>query len=464
MTRTSRRTRLDHSRASTAVLLTILAASACNHPPPPPPAPPPPLTDSASAALTWVQSHATPIVLHDSTPPEEERHGLAAIASGARILGFSELTEGTAEFPEVVRRSLIVLSDSGFKAVAVQAPMAEALQIDRYVLGGPGTPNDLRRWLHSLDAWRLETKEMAAFVNGLRDWNRAHPDKQIHFYGFEIPSAALAVRTVTTLPDSVMSAALRGWLTHTYSCVAENESAHFGLEGRAADSAFWNACAPATRAALDSVVAARARAANPYAEKQLEFAEENARLIQHHVAVGLRHLARQDANAEHVMYLADLFGPKGRIVLWGGDIEMGRLTQEKNVQTGVPLGQKLGAAYRPVAFAIGAGRIRARVPAVNRAANGRASGEPGFADTRVARPEPETLEDVLNRASGDAYWLDVRNLPSDKAGGWLRGPHPMRLITELYSPILPTAFETSIDLPAYYDAIVFVKTPTPVRQ
>ncbi len=463
--KTSRRIRPDHPRATIAILFTMLVA-ACNHAPPPPPAPPPPLTDSATAALTWVQSHMSPIVLRDSTPPADESRGVAAIASGARILGFSELTEGAAEFPEVVRRTLVVLADSGFKAVAVQAPMAEALQIDRYVLGGPGGPGEVRRWLRSLGSWRFETKEMAAFVEGLRDWNRAHADKQIHFYGFEIPSAALSVRAVTTLPDSVMNTALRAWLTHTYTCVTENESAHFGLEGRASDSAFWNSCAPATRAALDSVVAARSRASNPYAAKALAFAEENARLIAHHVAVGLRHLPRQEANAEHVMFLANQFGPQGRIVLWGGDIEMGRLTQEKNVQTGVPLGQKLGTAYRAVAFAIGAGRIRARVPSVSirPGITGRGSGEPGFADARVARPEPEMYEDVLNRASGDAYWLDVRNLPSDKGGGWLRGPHPMRLITELYSPVLPTAFETSIDLPANYDAIVFVKTPTPAHQ
>lgn len=455
-------------RVSQLALAASLAAAACSHPPPPPPAPPPALSDSATAALAWVESHAAPIALHDSTPSADERRGVAAIASGARILGLSELTEGTAEFPEVVRRTLVALSDSGFKAVAVQAPMPEALEIDRYVRGGPGNPNDVRRLLRALGSWRFDTREMVAFVNALRDWNHSHSDKQIDFYGFEIPTAELAVRTIVTLPDSVIDVATRGWLTRSYACVAENESAHFGLEGRAADSSFWNACAPATRAALDSVVAARARAKSAGAAAQLAYAEEMARLIQHHVAVGLRHLPRQEGNAEHVMYLANLFGPQGRIVLWGGDVEMGRLTLERTtVQTGVPLGQRLTAAYRPVAFAVGGGMLRARVPSVNRGSGGRGSGEPGFSDTRVARPTPNSYEDVLNRApspSGDAFWLDARNLPSDKAGGWLRGPRQMRLINELYSPVLPGAFETTIELPTNFDAIVFVRTPTPVHQ
>jgi len=465
--RTRRRFRLSY-RVSRIALAASVTAAACHHPPPPPPAPLPALSDSGAAALAWVESHVSPIVLHDSTPSAEERRGIFALASGARILGLSELTEGTAEFPEVVRRTLVTLADSGFKAVAVQAPMPEALEIDRYVRGGTG---DLRRLLRALGSWRFETREMMAFVSALREWNHAHPDRQIDFYGFEIPTAELAVRTIVTLPDSVIDAALRGWLTRNYGCVAENESAHFGLEGRAADSSFWNACAPATRAAVDSVVAARARAKSPSAASELGYAEQMARLIQHHVSVGLRHLPRQEGNAEHVMYLANLFGPQGRIVLWGGDVEMGRLTLERTtIQTGVPLEKRLSAAYRAAAFAVGGGMIRARVPSVsNRASSGRGSGEPGFSDTRVARPTQDSYEDVLNRVpassgGGEAFWLDARNLPSDKAGGWLRGPRQMRLITEVYSPVLPGAFETTVELPTNFDAIVFVKTPTPAHQ
>jgi hypothetical protein len=119
-----------------------------------------------------------------------------------------------------------------------------------------------------------------------------------------------------------------------------------------------------------------------------------------------------------------------------------------------------------VAFAIGGGMLRARVPSVSNRASTRGSGEPGFADARVARPAQDSYEDVLNRisGSGDAFWLDVRTLPSDAGGGWLRGPHIMRLITELYSPVLPQAFETSVELPTNFDAVVFVKTPTPAHQ
>lgn len=460
------RSALSTLTSSTALLFGgLLLAGACHRAPPPPPPAPPALGDSAASALQWVQAHDTPIALTDSTPGPDERRQIGALAAGARVVGFSELTEGTSEFPALVLRTLVALADSDFRGVAIQAPMPEALEVDRYVRTGVGDP---RRLLRALGSWRWETREMMSFVAALRRWNEANPNRQLGFYGFEIPTAQHAVHVIESLPDSVTGGALKQWLTRTYACVSTDESAHWGLEGRAADSTFWNACGPATTAAADSLSALRARvSASSRAAGDVAFAEEMARLVQHHVSVGLRHMTRHDANAEHVLFIANSLGANARIVLWGGDVEMGRLTlpgsggQAGVVQTGVPLGQRLGDRYRAIGFAIGDGVIRARVPSGGR---GGAGGEPGLSNARVAPPTPDSYEDVLSRASGSAYWLDLRSLPKDAAGTWLRGPRRVRLISELYSPVIPNAFETSIAFPTNYDAVVFVKTATPAHQ
>src|SRR5207302_9599063 len=99
----------------------------CHSAPPPPPAPPPPLSDSASAALRWVQTHAASFQPVDSVASAQERAQLAAFVGTARIVGFSELTEGTHEFYYVVRRAVLALADSArVRGLAIQAPMAEA--------------------------------------------------------------------------------------------------------------------------------------------------------------------------------------------------------------------------------------------------------------------------------------------------------------------------------------------------
>ena len=62
------------------------------------------------------------------------------MTAGARIIGFSELVEGTHELPYIMRRALFALADSGVRGIAIQASMADAMDVDRYVRGARGDP------------------------------------------------------------------------------------------------------------------------------------------------------------------------------------------------------------------------------------------------------------------------------------------------------------------------------------
>ena len=445
-----------------SALLLVAASgflSACHSAPPAPPPAPRVLSDSAAIALAWVQSHGQQFTLGDSMPNAADRAQIVALAGDAKIVGFTELSEGTREFPLIVRRALFALAESaGFRGFALQAPMAEALEVDRYVRTGQG---DIRRLLRTLGNWRWEDREMLDLVTAVRSWNQAHADKQIGFYGFEIPTAAHAVQVVTSLPDSITGAALKAWLTQTYGCIYTSESAHWGLEGRASDSTFWNSCGDAAKAGLDSVVALRRRVASTSsAAPDVAFAEAMARLIQHYASLSLKHTKREDANAEHLLFLANNLGPEGKLVVWGGDVEMGRITLDKTtVQTGVSLNTKLGAKYRPVAFLFGDGVLRTRKFGPRRGAS-----EPGLSDVTILPPNANTYEDVLIRAQAPAFWLDARTLPSDIGGAWLRGPRRARFVTGEYVPAATELTETPIELPAFFDAIVYVRKVTPARQ
>jgi erythromycin esterase-like protein len=443
--------------ASFALLTVVAVAAGCHSAPPPPPPVIVPLTDSASAALAWVQSHAAPLAVGDSIPNAAERAQLTSFAGDARVIGISELTEGTHEFPAAVGRILFALADSAnVRALAIQAPMAEAMEVDRYVRTGVGDP---RRSLRTLASWRWETPEMLALVNAVRAWNRTHDaTKQIGFYGFEIPTATHAVDVVNALPDSIAGTPLKSWFRREYPCVLRDEAARFGNGGRASDSTFWRACGAVATAAVDSIVALRARL-SPARSAQVAFVEQMARLVQHHVTTGLRYLPRQEVVADHVMYLADMLGPNAKLFAWGGDVEMGRLTLDKTtVQTGQVLGQRLGSRFRTLAFLFGDGTVRARMGTFGR------NGEPSDLTTvTVLPPTAGMYEDVLSRAPIAAYWLDMRALPNDIAGAWLRGPHPARLITELYVPASAQSFETPLEFPKFFDGAIFIKHVTAPR-
>jgi erythromycin esterase-like protein len=449
---------------TTTILFSLFAGltvDACRSAPKLPPPPPPPLSDTAAAALRWVETHRTLFSGTDSVASPAERSFLTSLANNAQIVGFSELNEGTHEFAYIVRRALFALADSSrVRGLAIQAPMAEAMEIDRYVRGGSG---DLGRLLRPMGSWRWETREMRALVDAIRAHNAGRaPGDQIGFYGFEIPSARHAVDVIVdSLPEAITGAPLKAWLRRTYSCVAINEGAQWGREGRTADSLYWRSCGPAAVAALDSVSALRRRVgATAAAAPMLVYAERMAKVVEHHVRIGLRRLKREEFNMEHVLFLADLVGAGNKLMLWGADVEMARLTLDgTTVQTAVPLAAKLGDKYRNIVFTYGEGVVRTRslanVP--------RAGGEIGLSNVAVVRPHTDMYEDVLGRASGDGYWLDMRALPADAGGKWLGGPRPMRFITESYSALSPENFQTPIEFPKNFDAIVFVKTVTPPR-
>lgn len=437
------------------VYLTVaaLAVTGACHKAPEVVPPPRPLTDSAAAALRWVDAHAIPIAILDPTRPAADRASFLDFVGNARILGVSELVEGTHEFGTTIREMLAALSTQGFRGIAVQAPMAEAMELDRYVRTGVGDP---RRWLRSLGSAHWNTQEVLSLVEWIRDYDRDHArGDQIGFYGFELPSAGHALAVLATLPDSIAGKPLNAWLRKEIQCVATGESAAWGRDGPASDSTFWNRCRGATAEVVDSIGALRARigSSRPSALESVAFAEQMARVAQHHTDVGLRHLPRHQTVAEHILYLANS-AANGKLLVWGRDVESGRLTGEGGiVQSAVPVASNLGDRYRNMAFTAGDGVVRAQPINVGQR-------EPGGETNMRLRPvRPETYEDVLNRAAGESFYLDMRSI--DPTASWLRGPHPARLISGVYSANALGIFETSLQFPTYYDALLFAKHVTP---
>src|SRR5690242_13579212 len=267
---------IRRSIALTSVALAV--AGACHTKAPEVVPPPRPLSDSAAAALRWVDLRGIPTAILDSTRSPADRAAFLDFVGNARILGVSELVEGTHQFGTLIQQMLATLSTQGFRGIAVQAPMAEAMELDRYVRTGVGDP---RRWLRSLGSAHWNTQELLSLVEWIRNYDRDHArGEQIGFYGFELPSAGHALAVVTTLPDTIIGAPLNAWLRKEIQRVATGESAAWGRDGPASDSTFWNRCRGSTAAIVDSLAAARARlgTSRPSAVASVVFAEQMARL------------------------------------------------------------------------------------------------------------------------------------------------------------------------------------------
>ena len=86
-----------------------------------------------------------------------------------------------------------------------------------------------------------------------------------------------------------------------------------------------------TRAGEDSLVAIRRRLGDSTYGADLALAERMARLVHHYVTTGLKHLPRAETVAEHVLWVADSLAA-GRLLVWGRDVEAGRLEMAANVE------------------------------------------------------------------------------------------------------------------------------------
>jgi erythromycin esterase len=417
--------------------------------------PPVPLDDSSAAALRWVDERAMGIET-DSTHITDARVVWAPIVRDVRILGVSELNEGTHEFPVMIRHLLLELArDFGYRGIAIQAAMAEGMDLDRYVRSGVGDP---KRILRSLGPVHWQRQEMVDLLDTLRAFNSGKPAaQQVGFYGFESPTLRHAVQFIDSLSPPTVSAGLKTWLKSTLSCVYVGESANWGREGLASDTTFWTSCGVSAATVIDSLEAARKAAPNAAAAGELAFAAQMARLIRHGVMTGLRRLARQDVVAEHVLFVAGELGD-GKLLVWGRDYEAGRIELDKTViQMAVSLTKRIGQQYHALAFTFGEGTLRTHLVQPGR--------EPGDErDVPVAPPLAGTYENVLKRARLDAFVLDMRSLGSDMGSKWLGGPHPFRVITGEYSPLLTNQLQHDMEFPRMYDGIVFVKRVTPARK
>ena len=296
----------------------------------------------------------------DSANPAPDQPALTGFVGNARVLGVSELTEGTHEFAILIRGILDALSSQGFRGIAIQAPMAETMELDRYVRTGVGNP---RQWLRVLGP-HWNTQEVFNLVEWMRSHNATRrAGEQIGFSGFERPNAGHALQVVTSLPDSIVGVATNAFVRREIQCVATGESAAWGRDGPASDSSFWNRCRGASAAVVDTLAALRARigSSRPAAEASVAFAEQMARMAQHDADVGLRHLPRHETVAQHILWLANNLGTDASLLVWGRDVEAGRLTGEGGVvQSAVPLAAALGDRYRNLCYMVGGGGIRAQ--------------------------------------------------------------------------------------------------------
>ncbi|MFI0976405.1 erythromycin esterase family protein [Streptomyces sp. NPDC021093] len=133
-------------------------------------------------------------------------HALGVMVGDAKVVGVGEATHGSHEFFALKDRIFrYLVEQKGFTTFALEISWSAGLKIDDYLQRGDGDGDrDARQVVHEVMAgspWDRE--EFVNLVRWMRDYNRQHPDRPVHFLGDDIGAPRLDERVFDSVTDYV---------------------------------------------------------------------------------------------------------------------------------------------------------------------------------------------------------------------------------------------------------------------
>ena len=189
-----------------------------------------------------IQAHREIPGLREEMKPLSADH----IPDNVSVLAIGEAVHGGREFQELklsVLREMV--EKQGYTAFALEADYSECADINRYLQSGEGKPEEL---VQKFSFPIYHTKEMAALLGWIQDWNRTAPEeKKVRFYGFDMqnPETGYAFLKQYSLAhglatEAEFDAVLKNILTPPYSLSPESAGQAIvfldGLRAKAGDA------------------------------------------------------------------------------------------------------------------------------------------------------------------------------------------------------------------------------------
>jgi erythromycin esterase len=395
------------------------------------------------AIRSWLQEQATPL----TDAPEldaAEASAFNAIVSDAPIVALGEATHGSGEFPEWRRRVFqSLVHDKGFTVYAIEAPWAEALVLDDYVVNGKG---DAREAVHALVGWKDETEETLRLVQWMRAYNAdPHHKNKVHFEGFDVftPHAVallleyLREVDAKALPEiePTLAPFARVDSDQTYPALPRSEQERL-------------------RRALGALVARmdqnRARYVARTSEAAWARARQCARVIEQASSSYPDYAARDRQMFENIQWLVDHHARGTKFLLYAHNSHIA--AEQHGIQyTGQLLREHWGARYVAIAFSFSQGSLRALdwtggVPS-------------SLHEFHVDRAPAGTFDHDLSLAGIPRLVIDLRKA-TGPIDAWLHSYQRMRSIGGGFSG--PDAFEVFTPARAF-DAIIFLDRVTAIH-
>ena len=391
---------------------------------------------------------------------ESDYEPLRQLAATHQVVLIGEASHGTHEFYEI-RAALTrrLIAENGFRSLAVEADWPDALRVHRYVQGSDNDPNgeNALGGFKRFPQWMWRNTVVLEFVEWLRQWNCAHPDSMVGFYGMDLYSLHSSIAEVLRYLDQVDPAAARR-ARQRYACFED-----FGdpqLYGYAAEKGMSEPCEDE---AIAQLMELRRRAGEMMkkdghrASAEFFYAEQNARLIanaeRYYRSMFRGRASSWNLRDQHMAgtiqsLLTHLNGGRSRIVVWAhnshlGDARATEMSQRGELNVGQLIREKFGDDAFLLGFTTHTGTVTA------------ADDWDTPARRKRVRPGLTGSYEALFHAIGmPRFWIDLR-AQSGAARDALRGPLLERAIGVIYRPETERwshYFEAGLD--KQFDAVI----------
>jgi erythromycin esterase len=406
-------------------------------------------TSNASAVIDQLNREISPLATTDPDAPLTDLTPLDQIIGDAQIVGIGEATHGTHEFMTMHERmTRYLITERGFRIVALEAPAAVVVGIDQYVQGETNDASAVQASLGSFWFYGLANTDFWHWVTWLRAYNQhADPAAVVHVVGIDpqenrkLAPALISEYLTPVDPDLATS------LAKMYQTAQAATGTDTGVNQ--------------SKAALAALLEAQPRLVAASSQRAFDQAVYLAQTIVQDqqlrggtagVAGGADGL-RDQQMADNISWVLDHAHPAARIVVWAHNEHV--MTSEPPTNpTALAMGgflrQRYGERYRAIAQTFARGNYVA-YPAGTTTPSPTTFTFPTYPSTMATA--------LLAQLAAPRFLLNVRAVPAASAAGqWLRTPTTLPFVGAINAPM---RLET-VTITDSYDALCFIADTTAI--
>lgn len=396
---------------------------------PPPPAPiPKTFTD-------WLLQTA---IRYDTAEPRDDDHDLLPLRlmlGDARLVGVGEATHGSHEFQTIKRRLFqFLVEEMGFTVFTIEASLPAADYVNDYIHGVGKATSAQAAIAVGFPDWPWQTDEMVAFVDWMRTYNLAHPDRQISVRGFDLGSGVGAISRIDDSLQRVDPAAPKA--AAELICVFTNDYSTQPVAVR-------TACHDRVGAFYDRIAAASATYAAAGAADYERLLRYSLTVVQTEAVLAnpSQSTLRDGYMADNATWIAETEHPGEKLMLWAHNVHIA--ANDSSITLGSGLRAHFGHSYTPIGFLFNSGDFNGLNVATGKITVTHLTGAPfnGFEHFFLGTNEPRLIADL--RTSPSTIFSSL-----------------YALSTIWYAGAGTTALRISDDVPRDYDIVIWIQDVT----